>query len=328
MEKKYLYLAKGILICMVVWGHLGYHTSNALNGVCDFDFYAGFIIPTWMYQTYFMCAFFLISGYFDKTYIFADYAKTVRKLIFPCLFLFIPLKLITQYLLQDDFSLFGDLINIFLVYPWFVVALIEIKLVSYLINKAKCNGLVTVCFGILLHIVGLYSINKGYCSLYNLPYGLLFFLFYYLGKYLDILSKIRIQYYAFIFVGSVLMSRILFGYLPNLQGGFYESYYQIPLSFAIGISGSMFFIKMCKRIDSNELFEYIGKRTLLIYILSSNIQKIIIYLFSDTFIGLYESNKFLAGSFWIIMTFIIPIVIPICIHNLLSVKKLKFMLGK
>lgn len=319
-------VGKGLLIMGVLWGHLGYqswvHFGNSVPG---WDFFAGIDIPMWTYQTFFMCAFFMISGVFDRSDSLRSLVRSAKQLLTPVFLLYVPVEFCWHFFFDASCQFLPAIKAVYL--PWFLIALMWMKLFNYVVRRLHLKPFVVISSAILLHILGLW-LFKTDRSWLNLGYALVFYLFYYLGGHLDVLRRLPGIVWLLVYIVTILANNIVIGGMPNLQGGFSEGYWQIPFSLLMGLSGSMAFIKLMDKIGHCAPVEYLGRRTLVLYVLSSPLQLAMVCLCDDIFLSLHAQNAVLAGCFWVLMVFVLPLILLSFLHNLLSTRYLRFTLGQ
>ena len=336
MEREHsIDVAKGVLMCAVIWGHLGYHSQRLLESSHGISFYyAQFEISNWLYQPYYMCGFFFISGMFDRMFLIKDIWKSAKALFTLC----IVTRLVTGILPS---LITGELQNIpsifFANFSWFIVALFWIKVISLFFNKLT-NRLIKMnfeikkvkCFCLLsalvLHVVGLYLVESDQ-SYYYCGEGLFFFIYYFSGRFHELYKKYSISLLFCIYFSSVAICRLI-GTLPNLQGNLSVTYTQLPFELLMGLSGSLLLIGIIKHFGRCKLLEIIGRRSLALCVLASIIQCFFIKQFGPFFCEKLNSCGYIIELFWLFLNFVLPIVIILMICKLLDRKYLRWVLGK
>ena len=275
---KYIDIAKGLLILMVIYNH----TDNLANASGVDNEIINFVQNTCFFHSFFMPAFFIIAGmcsnYHKQFKVFA--ISNAKALLIPAVLLLL-VRILIRFLFTGTFSRLewsGITSPTFIVnlgyWNWFLTALFTTKILFYAILHAIHDFKKRIAFVLFIHVIGVLFYNlKGsgiwYYNFYFYQHALLFLLYIEIGY--DITKqKLKISglklntviffvvYISYLMIGRKVPSITSDPYLPTVD--------IIPHLF-LSVCGSLMLIDFSKRIDSNLFLEDFGKNSLVIYCL-------------------------------------------------------------
>lgn len=281
-RKGYIDIAKGILIILLVIHHAEviYHDNLHVNNqVLSFLEIIQFPLIT----CYFLQLFFLITGYcsnFKKQFkpFLINQSKT----------LLLPLVTITLvfYILNTDrsiisLSFYKGMIGclgssmIYGSFSWFLVTMFEAKIIYYVINRYVSNKRMKLGVLLLLSLLGsLIYYNGIHPELRMHRQVLEFLLFLGIGN----IFKERLIDKKYFIISIIAYSLIAILYftinkpLPFATSEIvYNSIFEWPLHILLSMAGSIIILYFSYLIKREKLLEYIGKNSLVIYLIHANV---------------------------------------------------------
>lgn len=272
MEKKerlhYIDLSKGLLIIGVVLIHILLPFRGIENPTVSIVDAIGF--NTWV--LFYMPAFFLISGKcsnFDKS--FKQFLLTNLMSLKAPVFFFIGLMGALTIRTEYGFSPFSVkwwFIRMFESGVWFLHAIFLSRLMYWIINHyiKKCTYQIFIC--LILYIIGFIGIYLDFYPYFWIAHSLVLTIFILIGK----LCKEKFinsgWICLFVFCISVVVLHSCGYRLPYIvQNLVCENFIDILIIPLLSISGSVGFIWVCKLIGKSSIIEYIGRNSLMIYVL-------------------------------------------------------------
>lgn len=322
----YLDIAKGILILMVVFHHLllmACLQNHFGNDYVDFLFELQYslIFP------YFMPAFFVITGMCTNYYvpISVFLKKKIRQLLIPNL----VSTLLFDLVLSDNRS---DFLPILLNGGgrWFLTSLFCGNIFVYLLINYTTN--VKVIFTILCSATVLSVINNVY-QVQNVWYHIqtLDLSFYLMGgvllrhRFSQMLNRNKwLVSSVALYFSLVLILIMTDNEIPYVKHDYSVQILMLPIHILLAFSGSFALIAMCRILKKSDILEYIGKRSLTIYIF----HMYFINLFVSIFIKEFEINRLGYTIVTSFAVFISTMVICLFIERVLDVRYLRWVIGK
>ncbi len=327
----YMDIAKGLLILMIIGSHIAWCSHE--NGVHNSVFDSTRIVCNF-WNPFIMAAFFVITGFcsnFDKDYK-QFFIKDAKTLLLPAITLELVRSVIV-FLFQGGSFYYGMLSPGYLILRfssfWFLVALFWSKQIYYFIRRI--NVILSVTVLILLFVIGsLLIINKvdERCWIFH---AMVFVPFLSCGEFLknrkDVLDKylICIVPYVIIFIiYKIFFYNTSFNQMPYIAAVAVTKIWQLPIFMIAAVAGSVFIIAFSKFIDHNDILEYFGKNSLIIYCLHLTFMSIYYQLFASCInrMGIQDS----VAALVVMLAFVILMMI-VC-SWLLNQKYLKWLLGK
>lgn len=265
----YFDVAKGLLIVVLVLHHFPMAARDA--GIIN-PFFGIMSSWTFVFYCFFMQCFLMISGYcsnFDAEPL--DFLKKILRLLIVPWVVFELFEVFFRMVFYSDFSItrFRDF---FFTEPnttlWFLLALAFAKMSIYLLKKyLNIKLILLITFLLLLGAVASnqFKIGHNYFAIKDSIGACFFVAFgYYLKKNPEI-YKILLRYCPYIFITLLVVLKLLKLGIPGYTAGPSIPLRVFPVSIVLGITGSISFILLCKVINKNQLLEYFGRNSLIVY---------------------------------------------------------------
>ena len=265
----YIDIARGLLILSMLLFHLPYiikrgvgYDSPTLSNISDL---------TYLYVPFFMPAFFYISGYvtnFQKNFVSFATSKLFKILI--------PATLLTivAHLISFDFSIpfLKSHFWIFGVGAWFIPSLFVGEILFWGVSRMR--NIWRIVTSLFACVVGVVLFN--YTTLTNVWYfenalALLPFLLF--GDFCkkELFSKTCFCVCLGAYLLILLLYYIVFDKMQFVMQEIQCGIYEIPLMLLGGITGTMVLLGLSILIHRCDWLEYIGRNSLLFYILHWNL---------------------------------------------------------
>lgn len=280
----YIDIAKGILICCLLYGHMLIFAR--IEGVSDS------VMPIMqksvkLYNTFFMQSFFFITGFcssFSKKFKIFLWGN-VKSLIIPSV-LMVLFSFYVQNLLFDKTHYVGPSPNLLswltLGGPWFILSLFWAKLFYWNIAKFTTRQqLITIgvlyLIGLVLNII---NIIPNYCY-HRHVFLMMAYLFVgnYCKNHMDTYNR-WITPLALFGVVSIVGQFIISQYVDFYTIPTHDANIRINRTFYIhiinAISGTAFILWLSRKIDHNHILETLGKGTLLVYLWNGLINRLVL----------------------------------------------------
>lgn len=334
----YMDVAKGILILMVVWSHFAL-MLRVCYGV-DNEYVLAFTNIKIAWISFFMPAFFFITGYcssFDKK-IVHFLTKGFSTIVLPS----IIISVITQcvdYIHMGMSPIWSGktIIKSILLNAgneWFLPSLFIGRILCYVGIRLTKNLMMQGIIMLVICIGGVYLYNYT-PELHNFWYfkhAFMITFFIWLGivfKKVTLTIRIQIAFaigYILIFV-SLFLLHIHIPYITNKSE---LSFLELPLLLVLSFTGIMLILGLSRVIThynichSVDILEYIGKNSIVIYLLHFGFYRIYIYLFLDVL-----KNENSVQSWLIICLILLLNILSCCIVAwILNKRYFRWMLGK
>ena len=319
----YIDIARGLLILSMLLFHLPYiikrgvgYDSWALLNISDL---------TYLYVPFFMPAFFYISGYvtnFQKNCFLFVKSKVFKTLI--------PATLLTMvsHLIMFDFSI-PFLKSHFWIYgagEWFIPCLVVGEICFLGVSRIKSSHL-RIITSLFICVVGVVLSN--YTTLTNVWYfenALVFLPFLLLGD----LCKKKIFSISFfvcmlgMYLFVLLLYYIIFNKMPFVMQSIQCELHEIPLMLLGGGAGTMALLGVSMFIRRCEWLEYIGRNTLLFYILHWNLAIRVCGLIFNKIVP----HSIMIDIISYVICFLMVTVLLMIFAYLFNTKYLKWVLGR
>ena len=317
----YLDVAKGLLMLLVIIHHTFIYNNESLKD-CDIDL----IMPIQnFWVSFFMPAFFVITGYctnFNRK--FGDYVwRNFKSIMIPAWFftIFSLMKLP-----QIDIA---DAARSILLYGsgwWFLSALFFSKIVYWFLLHYLKKNILLATLVILSFLSTVFNEMNSQINYFYYKEILNLTLFLWIGSECkSFMNKRSVGIISTaVFVVVTLLSIKLFGKVPSVTFGFNCTMAQYPLYLLLSVTGSIFFIHLCKLINKNASIEYFGRGSLLIFVTH--------FYFVVTMLNLMKESL-LAHGFVGSMMLMVSSVVMVCLFTsfiiwLFNHKYLNWVLGK
>ena len=334
----YMDIAKGILILMVVWSHFAL-IERVCYGV-DNEYVLAFTNIKIIWISFFMPAFFFITGYcssFDKK-VRPFLMTSFSTIVLPSIIISVIMQCVDYIHMGMSPIWSGKTIikSIFLNAgnEWFLPSLFIGKILCYfgirLTKSLMMQGVIMlmICIG----GVYLYNYTPELHNFWYFKHSFMITLFIWLGiVFKNITLTIRTQIafavgYILIFV-SLFLVHIHIPYITNKSE---LSLFELPLLLVLSFTGTMLILGLSRVITrynvchSVNVLQYIGKNSIVIYLLHFGFYRIYIYLFLNVL-----KNEHLIQSWLIICLILLLNVLSCCIMAwILNKRYFCWILGK
>ena len=280
-------VAKGILIVLVVWGHLDYFASTyAGTSIFSYKAYTNFA-----FLPYYMPAFFILSGIcsnFDSP-IRSFVVRNFKSLIIPSILLGVFASrwfrlFCEEGLRWDNCLMLDDWKLIYKAGGWFLPALFLSKCIYYTLYRSKIKEIVKVLFTILFMVVGVVLYNRQYINIWYYQHAFIALPFVLFGAKLrkkPIVSKSRLVFG----LGIISLIYTYFYDYPFFNACPHITWQSSILFLILSLCGSLLIFTISMKISRCRLLEYIGQHTLTIYLLHACIMIPLIKVSSITLLA-------------------------------------------
>lgn len=337
----YIDVAKGLLILMVVYGHIDGTATELgfVNSSID-DIHRGVNV----FVAFYMPCFFVITGFcsdFGKPFktFFLSSIKTILLPAFLFSFVFSEAWNLTDLTFLKNFIykwiLFGG-------EYWFLSALFIARILYWILNRISSLYIVTICFVSFVLGFIMSSMSHNY-EIWWYVHALCMLPYLGLGQLLKSLScKYDIYYYSTyfvisyiaLFIGIVAMSRNSFLQkdcffdVPGVTQGFINLNYTMFLPLLLlSVTGSLALLYISKFISSNKTLEFLGKNSLVIYCVQGISLK-----YSMSYISKLGGAKFdmdyMISIILLLLSFIVAVLICSIIAWVMNLRYMRFAIGK
>lgn len=321
----YLDVAKGILILLLIMSH----SSIAINwsGINpDNPNFTLWYYPQPLYIVFFMQCFFIISGLcsnFD-TPPSLFFKKLSKQLLVPWLF-FEIIRLIFLISQGNTVRLFpGDDFTSL----WFLNALFFAKAICWGIHRVTKSIYVMLLTTIAFLILGI--VLNEFCSSPNTlcyRHGLIASFFVAVGFVLKSQRRVfntMMICSSFVFI-IIIGGRFLHLYdLPVQDASISVTLSTSPLFVLTSLTGSLAFLLLCRKVNSNNLLEYFGRNSLIIY----GLHMWPFVLILGTVSHFIDCSTQIGALSFILVAYICELIAISAIIELLNCRYLKFLIGK
>lgn len=340
MEKErlhYIDIAKGLLILMVVYGHIdGTATELGFVNRAIEDIHRSVNI----FVSFYMSCFFVITGYctnFKKS--FPDFLiSSIKSIILPAFVFSFVLSGAWNISNPDAFIAFCKKFIMYGGDYWFLSALFLARLLFWVIERYPMTyvGIICSISFILGFVLSLLPHEYEYWwfvhSLCLMPY-------LFIGKIIkekNIFDRRKILItslaYFFIFIVTVILSREgflrkdCFFDVPGVTQGFININFTMFLPLVIlSLIGSVAVLGVSRIISTNTVLEFLGKNSLVIYCVQGVVlHKIIAYI---SIFGAFESDYW-ATLLLLLLSFILSVIVCSLISWIMNMKYIRYLLGK
>ncbi len=329
-------VVKGLLILIVVFHHI---PQNAIVMGYENSFWINYDNMKIFYCSWFMAAFFIVSGMcsnFNKPLKF--FALTAFKtIILPAVIIKSGIDVLT--ILYDK----GLSAEVFLVpikrmlllgNDWFLTALFVARLLYWGVNKIAKKTLTIFLFLFCLLFLGfiLHDLHVRNFLFHQHAFAMTIFLGvgqFIKEKVIPLDGKIRnipVRMVEVAVSGGYFVLMFLFCWfnlrIPALNAGFKVSFSDIPLYLCFSLLGSNLIFLIGKLVNENNFFEYVGKNSILVYLLHIFFLKILLKNFR-----MYENSVFDCILIAVI-TFVVTVLLCMFCSKVFNTKYFKFVIGK
>lgn len=282
-ENRYTYIdiAKGILILVVIFHHISFAAKEMnVSGSLAWNFR---LLP--LYASWFMPAFFFITGYcsnFEKNFI-QFITTNLRTLLWPALTSFL-ITATYSIMLSHDVNTFMEALNTIPIrgFNWFLMALFLSKMLFWTLNHNISNktafgvAIITIaCIAIIFNDINFLGANW-----FHHRHALYLTLFLYLGHLAKVNNLVQKKYLiiaSLIFIITVLSCMKIKGVSPGIAGLWINfTITEVPLHILLALTGISFVLLTSIIISNCKILEQIGKDSLIYYIFHIDVIRTII----------------------------------------------------
>ena len=317
---------KGLLILFVIWHHI--YTVRIDIGIenLTFDRIAYY---RHIYNTFFMPAFFCITGYcsnFHKPF-YVYLKNNIKGILIPALLLGSFVGLLT-----NGFIPLKTYIGSIILYGcgnWFLGALFFTKMIVwYPLSRDKytgclIGGLVLLILGTIIHELNLFPniwyFKQAFCLSFFMALGAfqrnrqLSTMIFSLSTVIYSLSLIT----SYVYLGGAEIPYVTYAYKISIE--------KIPLFLILSITGTITLWGISKIIGNNTFLEYLGKNTIIIYIVHCLFITIIEKILFDV---LDKNDNFIVSVCLFVGIFIVVLLLSIISICVINSKYLRWSIGK
>lgn len=334
----YMDVAKGILILMVVWSHFAL-MERVCYGV-DNKYVIAFtnIKITWI--SFFMPAFFFITGYcssFDKK-IVLFLTKGFSTIVLPSIIVSVITQCVDYIHMGMSLTWSGKTIIKSVLLnagnEWFLPSLFIGRILCFLGIRLTKSLMMQGIIMIVICIGGVYLYNStpGLYNFWFFKHAFMVTFFIWLGivfKRVTLTIKKQMAFavgYILLFV-SLYFLHIHIPYITNKTA---LSFSELPLLLALSFTGIMLILGLSKVVTrynvchSVDILKYIGKNSIVIYLLHFGFYRIYIYMFLDVL-----RNENFVQSWLVICLILLLNILSCCIMAwVLNKRYFRWILGK
>lgn len=325
----YYDIAKGVLILLVVIGHVKWRAECANISITKEISVTESISSFW--YPFFMPAFFFITGRcsnfnlnFKNSII-----KNFRTLIIPSFLLgvincWMSNLLNLDFIIRHYLSPFSP--KTILIYGggnWFLVALFLSKVIYSLIFR-KLKTIQSTLGISVLYVIGVYCYNMQICNVWYYQHAFMLLIYLHFGyvskKYKEWDKKCSLMFV--IYIGIWVFLRDMNVSLPQISSNINLHFNSIFYNLLLSLSGSIGVIGLSCLLRRNKILETLGKSSLVIYCLH--------FAFLTFFLQEVDQYKSDQNMYFTLFLAVIIMTIVCClvINRLLQSEKLKFIVGK
>lgn len=334
---KYIDVAKGILILLVIIHHLPqlakeYGISNDFLQLLDaFSNY---------YVAFFMPAFFIITG------ICTNFTKLSFVKFVQHQFVTIMLPAFCLGAVSVWISLLAKGCTIPLEYCkigfrtfivsggpfWFLAALflskIFFRIWLIILNKFKIDGgrlyiIYTTIFCLLLYIIGCICFHNNIFNLWRFEYALVLTIFLFIGQLLKMYNLEKIYLCCGVIYVILIVCLNVFNWdFPYVTARFNTNIVNLLYFIMLAVTGTFLLLYISKRIKVNFLLEYFGKNSLIVYTLHISV------LASVLDVGKVFLGKNIEYSCFSVFQLCLSVLLLLLLVRLLNMKYLRLFQGK
>lgn len=300
-------VAKGLLIILVVYGHLDYFS----------EYFAGTSAYNWkgatnfMFLPWYMPAFFIITGLCSnfETPVFAFVKKNFKSLMIPSFLIGSFICFWLDSFLSEGMSVW----NIFAIDyqhevlvggggAWFLSTLFLSKVVYRLLITKIHSWILIIISCLLLMQIGIFLlIHQVGENIWCYQHALVALPFIALGSFLKTKTNWLDHYLILLIGGATLLYCYVFPY-PYFNASPLVDVRNSWLMLLLSVGGSFLIFFMSKRIKQNKYLETIGKHTLVIYLIHRPMMVFFVKLSSS--VGVDEFGLLLRILFGLIIVMI------------------------
>lgn len=298
----YLDVAKGLLILFVILHHLLLCLNKSAN-CADNDVYREtwnafmtFIVP------FFMPCFFICSG------MVSNYNKNLKDFISSSgLTLLVPATIIGR----------GG---------WFVSAMFIARIIYWwVIRKVKKRS---IQFSLLIAFAFAACSLLRYANLLNATFilhamglAIYFFIGHNYSRFTNLVKAI----FSIAFLGITIAYYIKGVIPPHITNSFDVSIFNYPIHFIMAVGGSIIFIELSKIFKSNNVIEYFGRNSLVIYLTHIVLIQAVIPKIPHEY--LFQNNNITMSVIILLIAYSFMALLSVSVSSIFRTKPLKWIIG-
>lgn len=320
----YIDVARGILILMVVYGHIYWvFCKTLLIKNIALEYYGNFQ-DLWI--VFYMPAFFMLTGYvsnFNKSFL-PFLQNQLKTLILPAISLFVLSQVLTYLFYDGNFSL-GIIGAIKGQGFWFLYALFVAKILYYFLCKIRILK-VRILFTLVIYLSGIFLNNANILEFWSYQHAFLLLPSLVFG---NLMRKIEKWNYlaaisASIYIFLLLIYIFVHYKIPRVTGGIFLPMNACLPYLLLSTCGIIFFFHCSKTINKSSILEYLGRNSLVIYCLHVAIIKIV----GNYLITYIPHFGYILMALCYIFTLFFSIGISVIFAEILNRTKLRVIIGK
>lgn len=311
---------KGLLISLVVLNHITGIANKCGISNSTFDVLH---VSRELYVPFFMPAFFIATGMcssFNKP--FHDFIwRNFKSLIIPgifisCIIIFIEKGLDAKSLLSKIIHGGGY---------WFLCALFISKIIYWFLKRYVTYHYIILSFLILLIFAGLFCHNYNLPNFWNYQQAFCLTIFIFVGDYGA--KVFNSKPYLTVSVYSLLLIILLCTgmEIPTIVNKIYLSYNSILSFLILSITGSFLVLVISKKIHNSLLLEYLGKESLIIYLVHMPLLYKLIPFFHSQ---IHNVDNIGVSLGFYLFFFVVSLTLSAIIALLLRTRYLRFIKGQ
>lgn len=285
--------------------------------------------PSILYMCFFMPAFFFITGYvsnFNKSY--RDFfSSNIKGLIVP----YISFTIVTTILRKLFYSGLTSWTFAFLESFWFLTALFIAKFIYFFLIKAKLRNLEILIVLVALSLISI-ALNTlfgedGLMNLFHYRNALCLGIFIWLGglykrnetKLKQLWKVMAITYFPII---AILKACGIFP--PFYTHTTNITFATLPLFILIASCGSVLIAFISKKIVCNNMLEFFGRNSLVVYCMQGVTLGITAKLFSH----ILMPTSIIQSLIWVVLIYVVTVFILCLVCKLFVFKPFSYLTGK
>ena len=311
---------KGLLISLVVLNHI-----TGIAGKCGISnsTFAVLHASRDLYVPFFMPAFFIVTGMcsnFNKP-LRGFIWKNFKTLIIPGII--ISLMVVFTEKGFDTKTLLNKIIHGG--GYWFLCALFLSKIIYWSLKRYLTNHYVILFFLVLLIFASLFCRDNNLPNFWNYQQAFCLTIFIYVGDYRAKIftSKPYLTASAYLILLMALLCMRM--EIPVIVNKIYMSYISIPSFLILSITGSFLILVISKKIRSSYLLEFLGKESLIIYLIHMPILYKLIPAFQHQ---IQNVDNIRVSLGWYLIFFVISLSLSSLIALLIRTRYLRFIKGQ
>lgn len=321
-------MAKGILIILVAMHHMTMRGDELGISCPAIDIF----IPIVSAFFYYMPAFFIMSGFFARYDAnFKDFVKkNAHALLLPLIIFSLLggiLKEIFYEILKGSYNADALVTPSFFISIdyWFILALFLAKCVYWCVFRISEKFWVRLLVCVGLYVLGVAALEIWLPNYFCWNHALILLVYLPVGQWIvKHLDGWKVFFVSLVvFIAGYCVYRWQGLDVPAPEGGMLLTLKSALPSLLLCMAGSFVFLKLCSLVKRARLLEIVGRNTLAIYIMHWWVE----------ILAMKVMRSFFSQNVWIstaaaLVCLAVAIIIPCLISELMSLPKLKWIIGK